>query len=109
MYKTMEALSFTDFDFSPLDIQDYPNFKQYINLDDYNKFKQFLFDKYIIKRSNDLNEQLKRNALERLTFLGIVKNNLHLGCFFYKLKYFPCIKEATVDEDREADDDYEMV
>ena len=110
MYKTMEALSLTDFDISPVDIQNYPNFKQYINLEDYSNFKQFLFDKYIIKRSNDLNEQLERNALERLVFLGILKSNLSLVTCFNKLKYFHCVKEyIDKSEDSDTLDDYEMI
>ena len=115
----MEALSLSEFDISPVDIRDYPNFKDYVNLDDYNNFKKFIFDKYITKRSNDLNEQLKRNAIEKITFIGILKSNIQISRCFYKLKYFLNIPEHITEHDEhnehdeysdsDAIDDYEIL
>ena len=83
----MAAFSFSEFNISPQDIQDYPSFKEYINLEDYINFKKFIFDKYIIGRSNDLDKEIKYNALYKINSFTKIQAISHLMNSWYILKY----------------------
>ena len=83
----MAAFSLAEFDISSQDIQEYPSFQHFINLEDYENFKNFIFNKYIIGRSKDLDKQIQKNAFDKLTSLITLQTNIHLMRCLYILKY----------------------